>query len=171
MHYFVNKEKYCQICICPVWFYFTILVDAHFCDGIERCQLWKSLKFYIILTPVKNDVRFEYAPWKISDFVSFALFGLTLVIKLRNFNLESHWTTLIFLIKKYVVSNLNMSHEKMSDFVSFLLFGFTLLLKLRNFDFKKSLKYFNIFWSKKMMSYLNMFCQTASDLVLASLFE
>ena len=37
---------------------------------------------------------------KISDFVSFPLFGFTLVIKLRNFDFESHWNTLIFLIKK-----------------------------------------------------------------------
>ena len=41
---------------------------------------------------------------KISDFVSFPLFGFTLVIKLRNFNFESHWNTLIIFDKKrYVV--------------------------------------------------------------------
>ena len=33
---------------------------------------------------------------KISDFVSFPLFGLTLVIKLRNFDFESHQNTLAF---------------------------------------------------------------------------
>ena len=33
---------------------------------------------------------------KMSDFVSFPLFGFTLVIKLRNFNFESHWNTLRF---------------------------------------------------------------------------
>ena len=37
---------------------------------------------------------------KMSDFVSFALFGFTLVVKLRNFDFESHWNILIFLIKK-----------------------------------------------------------------------
>ena len=31
-----------------------------------------------------------------SDFVSFTLFGFTLVIKLRNFDFESHSNTLIF---------------------------------------------------------------------------
>ena len=31
-------------------------------------------------------VRFEYVPWKMSDFVSFPLFGFTSVIKLRNFD-------------------------------------------------------------------------------------
>ena len=40
-----------------------------------------------------------------------------------------------FLIKKYMPSDLNMSHGKMSDSVSFSLFGFTLVIKLRNFDF------------------------------------
>ena len=33
---------------------------------------------------------------KMSDFVSFLLFGYTLAIKLRNFDFESHWNTLIF---------------------------------------------------------------------------
>ena len=48
---------------------------------------------------------------KISDFVSFPLFGFTLLIKLRNFDFECHWSTLIFLNKKndvkfdYVLSN------------------------------------------------------------------
>ena len=35
-----------------------------------------------------------------SDFVSFPLLGFTLVIKLRNFDFESHWNTLIFFDKK-----------------------------------------------------------------------
>ena len=37
---------------------------------------------------------------KMSDFVSFPLFGFTLVINLRNFNFEGDLNTLIFLIKK-----------------------------------------------------------------------
>ena len=35
-----------------------------------------------------------------SAFVSFLLTGLSLVIKLRNFDLESHWNTLIFFDSK-----------------------------------------------------------------------
>ena len=42
----------------------------------------------------------------------------------------------LFLIKKGMVSDLNMSHGKMSDFVSLILFGLTLVKKLRKFDFK-----------------------------------
>ena len=36
---------------------------------------------------------------KMSNFVSFSLFGFTLVIKLRNFDLEGHENTLIFFDK------------------------------------------------------------------------
>ena len=42
---------------------------------------------------------------KMSDFVSFPLFRFTLVIKLRNFNFESHRDT--FLSKK-TISDLNI---------------------------------------------------------------
>ena len=40
------------------------------------------------------------------------------------------------LIKKDMMSDLNISQGKMSDFVSFPLFRFTLVMKLRNFNFK-----------------------------------
>ena len=46
-----------------------------------------------------NNVRFEYVP-----FVSFPLFGFTVVIKQRNFDFESHLNTLVFFnIKRYSV--------------------------------------------------------------------
>ena len=46
---------------------------------------------------MKNYVRFEYVPGKMSNFVSFLLLAFTLVIKLRNFNFENHGNTLILL--------------------------------------------------------------------------
>ena len=57
---------------------------------------------------MKNDVRFN-----MSDFVTFALFGFTLVIKLRNFDL-----------------GVRFEHvpRRMSDFVSFQLFKFALVV-------------------------------------------
>ena len=58
------------------------------------------MKYFSILPPVKNDVRFEYVPWKMFDFVSLPLLGFNLVIKLRNFNVESHLNTLVFFDKK-----------------------------------------------------------------------
>ena len=61
-------------------------VCYHFPTQIERCHL----KYFSILRPVQNNVRFEYAHWKMSDFVSFSLFGFTLNVKLKNFDFESH---------------------------------------------------------------------------------
>ena len=71
---------------------------------------------------------------KMSNLVSFPLFVLTLVIKLRSFDFKSHLNSLIILIKE--ISDLNMSYEKMSGFLSSPLFGFTLVIKLRNFYFE-----------------------------------
>ena len=54
---------------------------------------------------MEKGVKFEYVPWKNSDFVSFPLFGFTLLIKLRNslkyFN--------FFYQKKKMMPDLNMS--------------------------------------------------------------
>ena len=69
MYYFVNKEKFYHTSTSPVWFYFTVLVCAHFCIEIERCQLWKLLKYFNILWQ-KSGVRLEYV---LSDSVWFAL--------------------------------------------------------------------------------------------------
>ena len=54
---------------------------------------------------------------KMSDFVSFPLFGLTFFIRLRKFGFESHWNTLIFFGKKYMTSDLIMSSQTVSDLV------------------------------------------------------
>ena len=56
---------------------------------------------------------------KMSDFVSFPLFGLTLVIKLINFDFQSHWSTLIFFDKKDMTPDLNISHGKIPDYSHF----------------------------------------------------
>ena len=52
---------------------------------------------------------------KMSDFISFPLFGFTLVIKLKNFDFERHWKTLNFFVKK--MSDLNMSCQTVSELV------------------------------------------------------
>ena len=51
--------------------------------------------------------------------ISFPLLRFTLVIKLRNFNSESHQNTFIFYEKKNMTSDWNMSHAKMSDLAYF----------------------------------------------------
>ena len=73
---------------------------------------------------------------KLSDFISFPLFGFTEVIKLRNFDFENHWSTWIFFDKKDRMLDLNLPHGKMSGIVSFTLFGFILVINLRNFGFE-----------------------------------
>ena len=53
---------------------------------------------------------------KMSDIVSFPLFGFTLIIKLRNFDFKGHLKTLIFFDKK-MMSDLIMSCQAVSDLV------------------------------------------------------
>ena len=48
---------------------------------------------------------------RMSDVVSFPLFGFTLVIKLRNFDFESYWNSLVFFDKK------KYNKKKMSDLI------------------------------------------------------
>ena len=62
-------------------------------------------------------------------------FEFTLIIKLRTFNFKIDWNTFINLVKKDMVSDLNMSYGKKSHLVSFPFFGFTLVILLRNFNF------------------------------------
>ena len=73
---------------------------------------------------------------KMSDLVSFPLFGFILVIKPRNFDFESLEILQYFWIKKNMTPDLNMSHGKMFYFLSFQLFGFTFVIKLRSFHFE-----------------------------------
>ena len=100
MYYFVNQEKYCQICKCPVWFYFTWLGFVYFCRRLKNPNYksqWNILVFYD-QWKVMSDLNTSHG--KMSDFVSIPLFGFTLVIKLRNVNFESHWNILIFFDKE-----------------------------------------------------------------------
>ena len=87
---------------------------------------WNILVFYDqwkTMSGMLSDLNMSCG--KMSVFVSFQLFGFTLVIKLRNLDFENHWNTLMFFDKKDMVSDMNLSHRKMSNFVSFPLFGFT----------------------------------------------
>ena len=95
-------------------------------------------------------VLFQYVSWKNVWFCFNSIVWVPLVIKLKNCDFESHWNNLMFLIKKDLVSALNMSHGKMSDFVSFPLFGFTLVTKLRSSDFENHWNILIFFWLKKI---------------------
>ena len=85
--------------------------------------------YFSILQSVKNEVRFEYVPWKNVRFF------FTLVIKLRKFDFRIHWNALIFFYKK-LTSYLNMSCQTVSDLVQASLFGFNFSNKLRNTNLK-----------------------------------
>ena len=52
---------------------------------------------------------------KMSDFVSFQLFGFTLVTKRTNFDFEGHKNNLFF--DKTMMSDLIMSYQTVSDLV------------------------------------------------------
>ena len=85
---------------------------------------------------------------KMSGFVSFSLFRLTLVIKLRNFEFGGLWNTLIFFNKIDMVSDLNVSHWKCLIFlISMVWVHFS--HETEKFWFWKPLKYCNVFWSKR----------------------
>ena len=86
---------------------------------------------------MKNDVGFKYIPRKN---VWFCFMFIVLVHFSHKTEKFRFWKSLkyfnIFLIKKDMMSDLNMSHENMSDFASFLMFGFAFVIKLRSFDFE-----------------------------------
>ena len=142
-----------------------ILSDLHVSRVILFHFTWLcSLSFYIFW-PLKIMSDLNTSHGKMSDFVSFPLFGFTLVIKLRNFDFERHWNALIYFDKKkrYTV---RFKYVPWKDvwFCFISLFWFTLVTKLRNFNFKghqNTLTFFN----KKMMSDLIMSCQKVSDLI------
>ena len=84
---------------------------------------------------IMSDLNIYHDIWNIW-FFSFPLFGLTLVIKPRNFDFECHWNTLIYFDKKRYGVRIEFVPCKISDFVSFPLLGLTLVIKLRNSDFE-----------------------------------
>ena len=80
-----------------VWFCFNSIVLVHFSHKTEKSQFWKSLKYFNIFLIKKDMVSHLSMPHrKMSDSVSFLLFGFTLLIKPGNSNFESYWNILIF---------------------------------------------------------------------------
>ena len=92
---------------------------------------------------------------KMPDFVSCPLLGFNLVMKLRNFDFESQWNTLICFDKKRCVWFKYVQWKNVwFCFISSVWFHFS--HKTEKFQFWKSLKYFNVLIKKYMMSNLNM---------------
>ena len=103
---FNHKKILCQILGCPmeislIFIWFPLFGFTLFKKKIEKFRFWKSLrylKFFLIDKDIKSD--FTMANKRMSDSVSVLLFGLTFVIKLKNFCFENHWNTLIFFYKQ-----------------------------------------------------------------------
>ena len=104
-------------------------------------------------------------PLEKCDFVSFSLSEFTLVIKLRNFDFESHRNTLIFFDKRRYSVRFQYVLWKNVWFSLIFIVWVDFSHKTEKFWFWKSLKYFDIFRLKKMKSDLNTPEQTMSDLV------
>ena len=98
-----------------VLFHFTCL-----CSLLQWNWKMSIIKFIVIIVvfcdwwKIMSDLNMSHR--KLSYFVSFPLFGLTLAIKLRNFDFKSYWNTSIFFDKKDMTSDLNMPYRKMSHF-------------------------------------------------------
>ena len=66
-----------------VWFCFISIVWVHF----SRLKVIEIVLYNLIK---KISCQIEYVPWKDLWFISFSLYSLTSVIKLRNFNFKGH---------------------------------------------------------------------------------
>ena len=107
-------------CLCPIGNY--KMKDANYKSHWNIflfCEEWKIMSYL------------NMYHGRMPDFVSFPLFGFTFVIKLSNFNIESHWKTLIFFLSKRYGIRFEYVLWKYVwlCFIS-LLFGFALVIKL-----------------------------------------
>ena len=82
MYYFVNKVKHCQVCTCFIWFYCFLPIYADFLQWNLNMSVFITVFILVFMTNEKwNSINMFHG--KISDFVSFLLFGFILVTKLR----------------------------------------------------------------------------------------
>ena len=107
-----------------------------------------------------------------SDFASFSLLGFTSVIKLKNFDFENHWNTLIFFDKK--IYDVRFEYVPWNNvwfcFIS-IVFGSHFVIKLRNFDFESHWNTLIFFDKKYMPSDSIMWHGKVSDFTSLSLFR
>ena len=131
-----------------VWLCFNSIAGVHFSHKTEKFQFWKYWNILIFFDKERSGVRFEYVPW----FCNISIVWIPFSHKTKKF---WFWKSLkhfnIFLLKKDMVSDLDMSHGKMSNFVSFPLFSF--------------IKILFFFFDKEIMLDLIISSQAVSDLV------
>ena len=108
---------------------------------LVSCDRWKMM----------SDLNISHE--KMSDFVSLSSFGFTLGIKLRNFDFESHWNTLIFFDQinnvrfQYVLSNIVWFKFRCSS---------RILAIVEEYGFQNLLRKFNIFQLRNLLSDQNL---------------
>ena len=147
VYHVINKEKYFRDFISLYLLVLTFAMKLR--SAIYKIH-WKILEF---CNQMKYDVIFEYVPRRNFWFCFISIVWVH-VIKLR---ILKYFNDFWFLIKKNMVSDLNMFHRKMYDFVSILLFRFT-------FDLESHWNTL-IFLDRKMMRALIISCQTVYGLV------
>ena len=154
MYYFVNKERQCQICTYFVWFYFILLVCAHFRNQIEKIFLW----------PMKNDIRFEYVPLKNVLFCFISIIWIHFSLKTEKFRFtKRHWNALIIFDKKRYDVRFEYVPWKNVWFCFICIVWVHFSHRTEKLQFWKLLKYFLI--KNKLISDLNLSCQILFDLV------
>ena len=126
-----NNVRFAHVLCYFISLYSIVLIFTMNVKSDSYKTHWNILGFYDQWKR-KSDLNMSHG--EMSDFVSFALFEFTLVIKRRNSDFVE--SLKYILIKKDMLPGLNMSHGKMFDSVSFPLLWFTLVIKLRNFHFK-----------------------------------
>ena len=102
VYYLVNKEKYWQICTCLIGFISLYLLVLNFAIKLKRVNYKSNWNILVFCDQWKMISDLNISQGKISNFLSFPMFGFTVAIKLRNFDFESHWNTLIFFDKKRI---------------------------------------------------------------------
>ena len=136
---------------------------VHFSQKTAKFQFSKLLKYFNVLWCKKKWCQIWI--FFIKKYEYFPLFGFPLVIKLRNFDYESHWNTVMFFyVKRNGVRFEYIPLKKVwFCFISIVWVHFS--YKTEKFWFWKSLKYFNIFDKKDMTSDLKISHEKMPDFV------
>ena len=106
------------------------------------------MRYFSILRPMQNNVRFEYIPWKNIWLCFISIDWIQFSHNMSNFSFENHWNTLIFFDqKRYVVRFEYVSWKNVwFCFISIVWVHFS--HKIEKFRFWRLLKYFNVFLIK-----------------------
>ena len=109
MYHVINTARYAYLLLNFISLYLFVLTFAMPFNDAKHKSQWNILVFCYQLKKMMLDFNMSHE--NVSDFVSRPLLGFTVVIKLTNFDFETHWHTSIFFDKRddirfhYVLSN------------------------------------------------------------------